>query len=230
MKLYWLLNIHCIDMYRFDSLMADKEEVSVKWQQSWRMIKMVFAPYLMCQDVNVVTNIAWWCRVLLLPIFALLWLFHLYLPLHVGLFDHLHLQAHSLSNKIRSKPVDDMHVRAHQLLWPHVVQDSLGSLAVMATLHNCKKELRSIILQKNKNPHRNIKLLFWRIYNWVHLWCKPKVWTCTELVNESSYHASEVVDIAVRPVGSCPSHLTFWGHLRLTLQFNYLFYLRPISK
>lgn len=63
----------------------------------------------MCQDVDVMTNIAWWGRMLLFPIFALLWLFHLYLTLHVGLFDHLHLQEHSLSHKIQTTPADDMH-------------------------------------------------------------------------------------------------------------------------
>lgn len=73
----------------------------------------VFVPYLMCQDVDIMTDIAWWCRMLLLAIFALLWLFHLYLTLHVGLFDHLHLQEHSLSHKAPSTSADgtrsDMH-------------------------------------------------------------------------------------------------------------------------
>lgn len=58
----------------------------------------VFVSYLMCQDVDVMANIAWWRRMLLLTIFTLLWLFHLDFTLHVGLFDHLHLEEHSLSN------------------------------------------------------------------------------------------------------------------------------------
>lgn len=45
---------------------------------------------------------------------------------------------------------------AHQLLRPHVVQDSLGSLAVMATLHNGKKELGGVILRKK---HKRITFL-----------------------------------------------------------------------
>lgn len=37
---------------------------------------------------------------------------------------------------------------AHQLFGPHVVQNPLSVLAVMATLHNCKKQLRGIVLWK----------------------------------------------------------------------------------
>lgn len=50
------------------------------------------AAYLMCQDVDVMTDIAWRRGVLLLSILTLLRLLNLYLSLHVGLFDHLHLQ------------------------------------------------------------------------------------------------------------------------------------------
>lgn len=39
-------------------------------------------------------------------------------------------------------------VYAHQLFGPHVVQNPLSVLAVMATLHNCKKQLRGIVLGK----------------------------------------------------------------------------------
>lgn len=65
--------------------------------------------HLMCQDVDIMTNIAWRCRVLLLSIFTLLWLLHLYLTLHVGLFDHFHLQEYRLSHNIHLILLDDLH-------------------------------------------------------------------------------------------------------------------------
>lgn len=66
----------------------------------WSYLLMVCSPfhtyfiaaYLMCQDVDVMTNIAWRRGVLLLSILTLLRLLNLYFSLHVGLFDHLHLQ------------------------------------------------------------------------------------------------------------------------------------------
>lgn len=107
------------------------------------------------------------------------------------------------------------HRHSHQLLRSHVVQDSLSSLTVMATLHNCKKELRGIILQKKAQRNNLvIRLLFW-IHNWVQAWRKPTVWTCTEVVKESSYYASQLVDTAVRRVRSLPFCMMRTFDLRL---------------
>lgn len=54
----------------------------------------------MCQDVDVVTDVAWRRGVLLLGVLALLRLLHLDLALHVGLLDHFHLQGHGPSDNI----------------------------------------------------------------------------------------------------------------------------------
>lgn len=54
----------------------------------------------MGQDVDIMTNISRRCRVLLLSVFTLLWLLHLDLTLHVGLFDHFHLGEYRLSGEI----------------------------------------------------------------------------------------------------------------------------------
>ncbi len=67
-----------------------------------RLFYRSLVAYLMCQDVDIMTNIAWRCRVLLLSILTLLGLLHLYLTLHVGLFDHFHLQEYN--------PSDDIHL------------------------------------------------------------------------------------------------------------------------
>lgn len=61
----------------------------------------------MCQDVDIMTNIAWRRRVLLLSIFTLWRLLHLYLTLHVGLFDHFHLQEYWSSDNIHLTLCDD---------------------------------------------------------------------------------------------------------------------------
>lgn len=102
----------------------------------------------MCQDVDVMPHIARWCWVLLLSFLILLRLLHLYLTLHVGLFDHFHLQEHGPSDSIHLIRwlIRWFRCLTHQLFRPHVVQYSLSVLAVMATLHDCKKKLGSIVL------------------------------------------------------------------------------------
>lgn len=59
----------------------------------------------MCQDVDVMTNVAWRRRVLLLSILTFCRLLHLYLTLHVGLFDHFHLRDRRLSDNIHLNSV-----------------------------------------------------------------------------------------------------------------------------
>lgn len=54
----------------------------------------------MCQDVDIVSNIARGSGVLLLSVLILLQRLHLYLALHVGLFDHFHLQQSVLSEEM----------------------------------------------------------------------------------------------------------------------------------
>lgn len=186
-----VLAVKCAFWYGF--VWSDKEEVSVKGQESWWMIQIVFShtlcslldvPRCRCYDQHCVVR-----QNAPLP--------HLHPPLVLPPLSHPACRPFWSPPPARTQPVIQnpndtswrhAHRHSHQLLWSHVVQDSLCSLAVMATLHNCKKELRGIILQKN--PQRNnlvIKLPFW-IYNWVHVWCKPTVWTCTEVGKEHSYY------------------------------------------
>lgn len=65
--------------------------------------------YLMSQYVDVVADVAWRRGVLLLFVFTLLRLLHLYLALHVGLFDHFHLREYTLSHNIPLILSDDLH-------------------------------------------------------------------------------------------------------------------------
>lgn len=91
----------------------------------------------MRQDVDVVTDVAWRRRVLLLAVLALRRLLHLDLALHVGLFDDFHLQTHQHSGQRPLRAVRRFgRGRTHQLLRPHVVQYPLSVLAVVATLHD----------------------------------------------------------------------------------------------
>lgn len=64
----------------------------------------------MSQDVDIMSNIAWRRRVLLLSILTLWWLLHLYLTLHVGLFDHFHLQEYRLLDNIHLSLCEDVYV------------------------------------------------------------------------------------------------------------------------
>lgn len=56
--------------------------------------------HLMCQDVDIMSNIARGSGVLLLSVLILLRRLHLNLTLHVGLFDHFHLQQNVLSEEM----------------------------------------------------------------------------------------------------------------------------------
>lgn len=71
------------------------------------------ASHLMSQDVDVVANVAWRRRMLLLAIFALLRLLHLDLALHVGLLDHLHLREHSLVSPNQISAAQHVHGDMH---------------------------------------------------------------------------------------------------------------------
>lgn len=169
----------------------------------------------MCQDVDVMTNIAWWGRMLLFPIFALLWFFHLYLTLHVGLFDHLHLQEHSPSYKIQTTPADDMHTGIRTSSFGLMLYRILSAVSLSWRLSIiARRSLEALFCKKPQRNNLVIKLLFW-IYNWVHVWCNPTVWTCTEVGKERSYYASQIVDIAVRRVWSLPSCIMRTYDLRL---------------
>lgn len=87
---------------------------------------------------------------LLLAILTLLWLFHLDLTLHVGLFDHLHLQEHSLSNKISSTPAEDMHGDMHTSSFGLMLYRILSAVSLSWRLSIiARRSLEALFCEKN---------------------------------------------------------------------------------
>ena len=149
----------------------------VVWRCQWPAAALTCASpmfgwlraYLMCQDVDIMTNVAWRCSMLFFFILTLLRLLHLYLTLHVGLFDYFHLQENRLLsdsvhlilfNSVMICKLSHTHTHTHQLFRPHVVQYPLSILTVMSTLHNCKKKLGGIILWKDETGERTALISF----------------------------------------------------------------------